>query len=97
MMALYRSIMDSDANPLRALPPAQRFQAMALLGSMWATIFCAAAGAWLWYGEIIALHLLVAVGFLVTGLTFRQAGRSGSYRDHPNQDGTARYDDVWGA
>lgn len=30
------------------------------------------------------------------GLTFRQASRTGTYRDHPAGDGTARYDDVWG-
>ena len=60
-------------NPLRALHPAQRFQAMTILGTMWATIFCGAAGAWFWYGELVTLHLLVAAGLLVTGLTFAKA------------------------
>ncbi len=73
MLSLYRAVMDSNVNPLRALHPAQRFQAMAVLGTMWATIFCGAAGAWLWYGELVTLHLLVAAGFLVTGLTFANA------------------------
>ena len=97
MLTLYRGIMDSDTNPLRNLPPAQRFQVMVVLSVMWTTIFCVSAGAWLWYGELIVLHVLVALGCLVTGLTFHRARRTASYRDHPMTDGTARYDDVWGA
>jgi hypothetical protein len=73
MLSLYRAVMDSNVNPLRALHPAQRFQTMAVLGTMWTTIFCGAAGAWLWYGELVTLHLLVAAGFLLTGLTFARA------------------------
>jgi hypothetical protein len=97
MLTFYRATMDSDINPLRNLPPAQRFQAMVLLSVMWTTIFCTSAGAWLWYGELIVLHVLVALGFLVTGLTFHRARQIETYRDHPRRDGTARYDDVWGA
>jgi hypothetical protein len=37
-----------------------------------------------------------AFGFVITGLTFRSAQKNGGYRDHPREDGTARYDDVWG-
>jgi hypothetical protein len=40
---------------------------------MWTTIFCAAAGAWMWYGAIVVAHLLIALGFVVTGLTFHRA------------------------
>ena len=97
MLSLYRAIMDSDTNPLKNLPPVQRFQAMVFLSMMWTTIFCAGAGAWLWYGELIVLHVLVALGFLFTGLTFHKASRVATYRDYPLNDGTARYDDVWGA
>ena len=43
MLSLYRAVMDSNVNPLRALHPAQRFQTMAVLGTMWTTIFCGAA------------------------------------------------------
>jgi hypothetical protein len=50
---------------------------------MWTTIFCSAAGAWLWYGELVTLHLLVAAGFLVTGLTFAKAAPTETYRDRP--------------
>ena len=92
MLGIYRSVMDSKINPLRNLPPAQRFQAMVLLSIMWTTIFCAGAGAWLWYGEIVVLHLLVAAGFVVTGVTFRRASRMAGHRDHPAKDGTALYD-----
>ena len=56
MLSLYRAVMDSDYNPLRSLPPAQRFQLMAFLSLMWTTIFCAAAGTWFWYGELIVVH-----------------------------------------
>ena len=97
MLNLYRSIMDSNRNPLRNLAPIRRFQIMVVLSLMWTCIFCAAAGLWFWYGEILAAHLLVALGALITGITFRTAGQAKSYRDHAASDGTARYDDVWGA
>ena len=97
MLNLYRSIMDSDRNPLRNLAPIRRFQIMVVLSLMWTCIFCAAAGLWFWYGEILAAHLLVALGALITVITFRTAGQTKSYRDHAASDGTARYDDVWGA
>ena len=73
MFSLYRAIMDPNVNPLRNTPPMQRFQIMVYLSVMWSTIFCAAAGAWFWYGEVVVAHLLVAAGFVVTGLTFRAA------------------------
>jgi hypothetical protein len=69
---------------------------MALLGTMWTTIFCAGAGAWLWYGELMVLHLLLAGGLLMTGATFIKAKSTATYRDHKASDGTSRYDDVWG-
>jgi hypothetical protein len=75
MLSVYHAIMDSNSNPLRALPPVQRFQTMLYLSIMWTTIFCAAAGAWFCYGAIVFVHLLIALGFLVTGLTFHTAGR----------------------
>ena len=80
MLSLYRAVMDSDVNLLRALHPAQRFQTMAVLGTLWTTLFCGAAGAWLWYGELVTLHLFVAAGFLLTGLTFANAALTETYR-----------------
>jgi len=97
MLNWYRAVMDSDRNPLSNLPPAQRFQTMAGLGIMWTTIFCTFAGTWFWYGELILGHVLLAFGTLVTGFTFQRARALKTYRDHPSHDGTARYDDVWGA
>ena len=101
MYQIYRRIMDSERNPLSALPPAQRLQAMIILSVMWTTIFCLTASAWFWYGELIVGHVLVILGIAITAMTFRSAerrrDRSGAtYRDHPQKDGTARYDDVWG-
>ena len=97
MRTMYRSVMDSNDNPLKNLLPVQRFQIMTFLSVMWTTIFCAGAGAWMWYGELIVGHLLIAFGFLVTAYTFYGASNVATYRDQPRHDGTARYDDVWGA
>ena len=97
MLNAYRTIMDSDVNPLRHLPIAQRFQVMTYLSVMWTTIFCAGFGAWAIYGELVVAHVLVVLGTLVTVYTFDKARRATTYRDYPREDGTARYDDVWGA
>ena len=75
MLAVYRAIMDPNVSPLRALPAAQQFQTMLYLSMMWTAIFCAVAGVWTWYGSIVLVHLLVAFGFVVTGLTFHAADR----------------------
>jgi hypothetical protein len=97
MFGWYRTVMDAEQNPLRHLPPAQRFQIMVVLSMMWTAIFCAGAGVWFLYGELVALHVLLALGTLFTGWAFRAARPVKSYRDYPKRDGTARYDDVWGA
>jgi len=92
-------VMNENLNPLRALPQAQRFQLMFGLSVMWTTVFCTAASAWLWYGGLLAAHALICGGILLTSLTFNAASKAAtrSYRDYPMSDGTARYDDVWGA
>jgi len=69
----YRATMDPTVNPLMNLPASQRFQIMMYLATMWTVIFCVGTGAWLWFGQLVVLHLLVALGLLVTGLTFRSA------------------------
>ena len=99
MVGPYALVMNENANPLRVLPPAQRFQLMIGLSVMWTTIFCTAAGAWLWYGSLLAFHALMCLGMALTGLTFRAASKAAprTYRDYPMADGTARYDDAWGA
>jgi hypothetical protein len=96
-MQWYHFVMNDRRNPLRHLAPPQRFQAMAILGSMWTTIFCTAFGVWFFYGELVAVQLLLALGTLITGSTFQQAHRLAIYRDQRRPDGTPRYDDVWGA
>lgn len=96
MRSIYRMIFDADVNPLRNLPAGQRFQLMVYLSFMWTAIFCASTSAWFWYGHLVAIHVLVLLGLLATGWTFRQARRTQTYRDYPRVDGTARYDDVWG-
>lgn len=102
MYQIYRNIMDSDRNPLRTLPPAQRLQAMIILSTMWTTIFCLSTSAWFLYGELVVGHVLAILGIAITAMTFEAASRKGkfsaaTYRDHPKKDGTSRYDDVWGA
>ncbi|MDB3953568.1 hypothetical protein N9452_06765 [Alphaproteobacteria bacterium] len=96
MFSAFRALMSEKENPLNALPSAQRFQLMLWLSLMWTSIFCGIAGAWLWYGELMIGHLLFAMGFAVTGVTFSSVKQGGTYRDVPASDGTTRYDDVWG-
>ena len=96
MSSLYNSVMNSEENHLRVLPAAQRFQIMTYLSLMWTTIFCIGTGYWFLYGTLIMGHLAVALGIATTVWTFRNAKKSGIYRDFTREDGTARYDDVWG-
>jgi hypothetical protein len=84
MLDWYRSVMDSKRNPLSNLPPAQRFQTMTVLSLMWTAIFCACAGAWFWYGEIVAVHIMLALGTPITGYTFHSASKAGANRDSPS-------------
>jgi hypothetical protein len=105
----YRLVMDPAVNALRALPEAQRFQVMLFLATMWTILFTAAIGAWAWYGATLAAHALLVAGVMFTAWAFRQAGQvsvgrapvarvaAATYRDVPRRDGSARYDDVWGA
>ena len=67
--------MRSESNPLRNLPPAQRFQVMIFLSVMWTTIFTASSTLWVWYGELMTGHILLALGTLITGSTFRLASK----------------------
>lgn len=93
---MVKVVMDPESNPLRRLPSAQRFQLMVLLSVMWTTIFCASASAWIWYGELMVGHLLVALGVIATTFVFQTSQSKKPYRDFPATDGTTRYDDVWG-
>jgi hypothetical protein len=46
---------------------------MTVLNIMWTAIFCMAFGAWLYYSELIAVHLLLAAGTLITGAILERA------------------------
>ena len=111
MKWLYDSVMNPDVNPLQKLPPAQRYQIMIYLSIVWTAVFCSSIGTWYWYGHLMFAHLLMVGATIVTGWTFHRASRGDlmiaslkprtkaakrTYRDHPRNDGTARYDDVWG-
>ena len=76
MKSQYQSVMDPDQNSLRRIPPAQRFQIMVYLSMMWTAIFCFAASAWAWYGELLVGHIAVALGVMITGMTFHSASRN---------------------
>jgi hypothetical protein len=76
-----RWVLDARVSPLRHLAAAQRFQIMCLLGTMWTFIFCVSVGAWAHYGFLLAVHALMALGALITGLTFYFASAA---RDTPS-------------
>ena len=69
----YDLVMNEDKNPLKDLPKVQRFQLMVVLSVMWTTIFSLSIGSWLWWDELVVGHVAVALGILITGLTFRRA------------------------
>ena len=75
MSQWYKFIMSSESNPLRNLAPAQRFQVMIFLSVMWTTIFTASMTLWVWYGELMTAHILLALGTLITGSTFRLSSK----------------------
>jgi hypothetical protein len=77
---LYQVVMDPEVTSLRYLPVQQRMQVMVALGTMWTLIFTASTGAWLYFGYLLAAHVLIPVGALVTGITFRFAERRGHAR-----------------
>jgi hypothetical protein len=96
MRDLFATVMNENKNPLQSLPKIQRYQIMVILSLMWSTIFSVAIGSWYWWGELVIGHVAVATGVLFTGLTFR-AARKMTHRDmYRANDGSARYDDIWG-
>ena len=76
MRKWFQAVMDPSQNPLAKLPPAQRFQIMAVLAIMWSLIFCSMAGILVWYPAYVAAHfVLLAIGTLVTTMVFRSAAK----------------------
>ena len=86
MYSWYSMIMNSNKNPLNKLPPAQRFQIMVFLSLMWTTIFTTSASLWMWYGELLAGHLLVALGIALTGTTFQLADNKQIHEEIKNSE-----------
>jgi hypothetical protein len=78
MLQIYNNIMDSEHNPLSALPAAQRIQAMIILSIMWSKIFSLSTGAWVFYGELVVGHVLAVVGIGITAITFHDASKTQS-------------------
>lgn len=96
MANAYGVVMDPDKNPLSRLRKPHRFQLMTYLSLMWTTIFCAGFGFWAIYGQLVVLHILLALGVAFTASTFVHARRT--HRDVlKHEDNTARYDNLWGA
>lgn len=86
----YELVMDDSKNPLKNLPKAQRFQIMVFLSVMWSTVFCVAIGSYVYWGELVLGHIALAIGVLITGLTFRQVKKR-SHRDlYRGKDGTPK-------
>jgi hypothetical protein len=80
MSEFLRFLLDGDRNPLRALPPAQRFQTMAYLALMWTSIFCAGTG-----------FLITTDVFSRT-----QKRTAPAHCDPRSADGASRRDGIWG-
>ena len=49
---------------------------MSYLSIMWTGIFSAAFGLWYWYGHLLVAHMVVILGFVLTGMTFSTFGDS---------------------
>jgi hypothetical protein len=97
---LYNLVMDPERNPLKVLPKMVRFQYMVILAYMWSVVFSIYLGTIAVLGPSIAAHTILLIGVFFTADIFRRArNRSLSYDElfQDPADGTAMYDDVWGA
>ena len=96
----YDFIMNVDKNPLSNLPKTTGFQIMTVLSFMWSIIFTMSIGSYMLFGPTVIAHVLVLIGIFFTADIFRRAGgKAMTHRDamRNKKDGTALYDDVWGA
>ena len=97
---MYDVVMDPKTNPFRALPPKVRFQYMMILSYLWSAVFTIWAGAPILFGPTVIGHAAVLLAIFFTGEIFRRARAEAlSHRDRMRdaRDGTALYDDLWGA
>ena len=97
---MYDLVMDPKTNPFRALQPKVRLQYMMILSYLWSAVFTIWIGAPLLFGPAVIGHVAVLVAIFLTAEVFRRARRqANSHRDRMRdvRDGTALYDDIWGA
>ena len=74
----YDLVMNENNNPLSTPPKAQQFQVMVVLAAMLTTCVFLGMSSYRW-GDLVVLHVGVAVSILITNLTFVQAGTRGHY------------------
>ena len=80
MLKLYKSIMDSQKNPLSNIPDVNtRHMIMQVLAWMWCIIFSMYVGSMLVFGISAIIHALLLAGIFVTVGTFETARRRPQY------------------
>lgn len=97
---MYAVVMDPDRNPFWALPPKVRLQYMIILSYLWSAVFTIWIGAPILFGPTVIGHAAVLIAVFFTADVFRRARQQAlSHRDRmrDSRDGTALYDDLWGA
>ena len=95
---VWSPLMDSEKNPLMALPKITRYQVMMVLAMMWSFIFCAMIGWMMFFPYWIVGHIaLLTLGAITTNYTFR-AYNTVTHRDmYRSPDKShALHDDIWG-
>ena len=97
---MYDAVMDPQTNPFRALPPKVRLHYMMILSYMWSAVFTIWVGAPMLFGPAVIGHIAILIAIFFTAEVFRRAREQAvSHRDRmrDTRDGTALYDDLWGA
>ena len=97
---MYDAVMDPETNPFRALPPKVRLHYMMILSYLWSAVFTIWVGTPLLFGPTLFGHVAVLLAVFFTADIFRRArAQALSHRDRMRdvRDGTALYDDLWGA
>lgn len=83
----YKAVMNTDRNPLRALPKMVRFQYMLILSYMWSIVFTLWVGSSLVFGFTIAGHTILLIGVFFTADVFRRArSQARRHRDGAGDD-----------
>ena len=96
----YDSVMNEERNAFSRLPKTTRFQLMTVLAVFWSAVFTISFSAYHYFGATVVAHVAVLLAVFFTADVFRRT-REGRFhhRDAMRRasDGTARYDDLWGA